>query len=242
MNCSLNIILKYLSIIIFLFLTLTLRANEIDQLPKCKFVKGKLVTNELCKEEKKFEKITSWYEKELITKEEYNKKFKEIIDTSQSLNEIGWYEVIDYPHDMQKKIGNGDTLRVAAQEVVYRFVKKKHSLGKYPAKVMEGMAWMESLYNEKIKNPRANNLDDLKPLLEARNSMRESVGLPINMSVQDAIDTYWVMNILLSKTKFEKIDIDPALLERKKVLKELQTNLNNARKDYIENIEQGQNQ
>ena len=61
------------------------------------------------------------------------------------------------------------------------------------------------------------------------------------MSVQDAIDTYWVMNILLSKTKYEKIDIDPALLERKKILKELQTNLSNARKDYIDNIEQGKN-
>ena len=85
-----------------MFLTLTLRANEIDQLPKCKFDKGKLVTTELCKEEKKFEKIRSWYEKELISKEEYNKNFKEIIDTSQSLNEIGWYEVIDYPNDMQK--------------------------------------------------------------------------------------------------------------------------------------------
>ena len=225
MNCSLNIILKYLSIIIFLFLTLTLRANEIDQLPKCKFTKGKLVTTELCKEEQKFEKIRSWYEKELITEEEYKKKFKEIIEETPSLKEIGWHEVIDYPIDMQKKIGTADPLRVAAQEVVFRFVKKKHSLGKYPAKVMEGMAWMEVLYNEKIKNPRANNLEDLEPLLEARNSMRETMGLESELSFQEAIDYYSSMNILLSNADTIKNTLSNDMLERKKVVDEFKSNI-----------------
>lgn len=225
MNCKLNILFKYLSIIIFLILTFSVRANEIDQLPKCKFSNGKLITKTLCKEEKKFEKIRSWYEKELITEEEYKKKFKEIVDSTPSLKSIGWYEVIDYPSDIQKKIGSGNPMRVAAQEVVFRFIKKKHSLGKYPAKLMEGMAWMEILYNEQIKNPRANNLEDLKSLLEAKNSMRETMGLDAALSSQEAINYYSSMNILLSnaETTFNKLSND--MVERKEVINEFKTNL-----------------
>jgi len=150
--------------------------------------------------------------------------------------DFGQYEVINYPLEMGKKLIHKDPLRVAGAAVVFRFIKKKSSLSKYPHKLMEGMAWMEVLYNEKIKPPKK-AFEDMTGLLEARNSMRESVGLDINVSAQDAIDTYWMMSILLSKTKYEKRDVDPALLERKKALNDLKTALRKAKEKYLEEVQ-----
>ena len=147
------------------------------------------------------------------------------------------YERIYYPVEMEKKLSGRDTIRVAGTEVSFRFIKKKSTLSKYPNKLMEAMAWMEVLYNEKIKYPQKVKFDDVKGLLKARNSMRESVGLDINVSAQDAIDTYWVMSILLSKTKYEKRDVDPALLERKKALNDLKTALRKAKEKYLEEVQ-----
>lgn len=156
---------------------------------------------------------------------------------TSSTSEIGVYENIVYPLEMKNKLGNRDPSRVAGTEVSFRFIKKKSTLSKYPNKLMEAMAWMEVLYNEKIKYPQKVKFDDVKGLLEARNSMRESVGLDINVSAQDAIDTYWVMSILLSKTKYEKRDVDPALLERKKALNDLKTALRKAKEKYLEEVQ-----
>ena len=147
------------------------------------------------------------------------------------------YENIVYPLEMKNKLVNRDPSRVAGTEVSFRFIKKKSTLSKYPNKLMEAMAWMEVLYNEKIKYPQKVKFDDVKGLLKARNSMRESVGLDINVSAQDAIDTYWVMSILLSKTKYEKRDVDPALLERKKALNDLKTALRKAKEKYLEEVQ-----
>jgi hypothetical protein len=158
---------------------------------------------------------------------------------NNSISNIGTYENIIYPFEMEKKLGNRDPSRVAGTEVSFRFIKKKSTLSKYPHKLMEAMAWMEVLYNEKIKYPQKVKFDDVKGLLEARNSMRESVGLDINVSAQDAIDTYWVMSILLSKTKYEKRDVDPALLERKKALNDLKTALRKAKEKYLEEVQGG---
>ena len=59
-----------------MFLTLTLRANEIDQLPKCKFDKGKLVTTELCKEEKNLKKLDLGMKKNSLVKKNIIKNLK----------------------------------------------------------------------------------------------------------------------------------------------------------------------
>ena len=179
---------------------------------------------------------------ETQNKQKDKEKEKQIVKENNttfasSTSEIGVYENIVYPLEMKNKLGNRDPSRVAGIEVSFRFIKKKSTLSKYPNKLMEAMAWMEVLYNEKIKYQQKVKFDDVKGLLEARNSMRESVGLDINVSAQDAIDTYWVMSILLSKTKYEKRDVDPALLERKKALNDLKTALRKAKEKYLEEVQ-----
>ncbi len=137
----------------------------------------------------------------------------------------GKYERIYYPVEMEKKLSGRDTIRVAGTEVAFRFIKKKSSLGKYPHKLMEAMAWMEVLYNEKLKNLNKHNKDEIEPLFEVRNSMRETMGLDINLSAQEAIDYYWSMHILLSNAdvQFNKLSND--MVERKEVINEFKTNL-----------------
>ena len=78
-----------------------------------------------------------------------------------------------------------------------------------------------------LKKPRILLLDEATSALDKTNEQ----------IVQDAIDTYWVMSILLSKTKYEKRDVDPALLERKKALNDLKTALRKAKEKYLEEVQ-----
>ena len=172
-------------------------------------------------------------ESKWFTKKSDTKKTTVTIEGETSPVDIGKYQSINYPKEMKRLLGQGDPLKVAGQAVMYRFVTKKSSLGKYPGKLMEGMAWMEVFYNEKLKNSKTIKVDDIKGLLEARNSMRESVGLTLDVSTQDAIEYYWAMSILLSNARYEKNDVDPELMKRKEIMKTFQSKITKAKAKYL---------
>ena len=176
-------------------------------------------------------------ESKWFTKKSDTKKTTVTVEGTTSLVDIGKYQSINYPKEMKIKISNRGAMKVAGIEVIHRFIKKKSTLGKYPNKLMEAMAWMEVLYNERIKNPKAIKVDEIKGLLEARNSMRKSVGLALDVSTQDAIEYYWAMSILLSNAKYEKNDVDPELIKRKQIMKTFQSKIAKAKQKYLEETE-----
>lgn len=158
-----------------------------------------------------------------------------IVEGESSPVEIGKYQFINYPEEMKLKLSNANPLRKAGTEVIFRFVKKKSTLSKYPGKLMEGMAWMEVLYNEKLKNIKSIDADDIESLLKVRNSMRESVGLSPLDSTQDAINYLWAMGTLLSNATIEYQEVSPVVVERKDSLNELNNNLKLSKEKNIKN-------
>ena len=84
-------------------------------------------------------------ESKWFTKKSDTKKTTVTIEGETSPVDIGKYQSINYPKEMKRQLDYKDPLKVAGQAVMYRFVKKKSSLGKYPGKLMEAMLvlhWM----------------------------------------------------------------------------------------------------
>ena len=93
-------------------------------------------------------------ESKWFTKKSDTKKTTVTVEGTTSFVDLGKYQSINYPEEMQRQLKTSNALRVAGIHVLHRFIKKKISLGTYPNKLMEAMAWMEVLYNERIKNPK----------------------------------------------------------------------------------------
>ena len=155
--------------------------------------------------------------------------------TAQLSSKYSTYEEINYP----TIFGNLELVnlqRKAGQEVVFRFVKKQHSLDKYPHKAMLAMAWLEILYNETVKHPKTKKDEDVENLFNIRNQMRKSVGLDENASAQDCIDRFILFSKLLGFGKLEINQIDESISERQKVANNLKSSISKLKKKYKENI------
>ena len=90
---------------------------------------------------------------------------------------FGVYEDLRLQGIFSTKIGTTDPYRTAATEIQFRFLNKKSTLDKYPAKAIEGIIWFEILYNESIKNEQSVIEDDIINLWEIRKGIRESFGV-----------------------------------------------------------------
>lgn len=157
--------------------------------------------------------------------------------SAQLSSKYSTYEKITYP----TIFGNLEFVnlqRKAGQEVVFRFIKKQHSLDKYPHKAMLAMAWLEILYNEMVKHPETKKDEDVENLYNIRNQMRKSVGLDENASAQDCIDRFILFSKLLSFGKLEINEIDETISERQKVANNLKGSINKLKKKYKENIDE----
>ena len=73
------------------------------------------------------------------------------------------YEELIYP-ELLGDLRYVNVQAKAGQEVVFRFVKKKRTLATHPHKAMLAMAWLEILYNEMVKNPKAKSTIPKPPL------------------------------------------------------------------------------
>ena len=154
---------------------------------------------------------------------------------AQLSDQYSTYEEIIYP----KQFGNLDFINIqrkAGQEVVFRFVQKKNSIDKYPSKAMLAMAWLEILYNEMVKYPKAKRDEDVENLFEIRNQMRKSIGLDENASAQNCIDRYMLFSKLLSFGKLEINDLSDGIKARQKVAADIKRQITQLKKSYEENI------
>ena len=149
----------------------------------------------------------------------------------------GQYEEIIIP----KGLYNESTLHVdlkkkSVEKVIFRFVKKKSSLTKYPSKAIEGIIWLELMYNEMIRYPKSVQPKTIKDIWQAREDIRKSMGFS-NLSTQEVIDRYFLLSILLKDAKVEKQSLDRSLKKRKKILKNLKSEINKAKKDYLSSMD-----
>ena len=69
-----------------------------------------------------------------------------------------------------------DMRRYAVQKVIYRFINKQSTLSQYPGKAIEGIVWLEVLYNEMIKHPKATRPSAIRDIWQAREDIRKSMG------------------------------------------------------------------
>lgn len=170
-------------------------------------------------------------------------KNEENIDI-EDVKKLGLYEPLEkFPEGMMLKFNSGcDSIvcqgKKAGSEVYYRFVKKKKSMNKHPGKMMKAMAWYEVLYHSNLEKTnifikryllhegedyKAKEIDEMKirslmSMNKGRESMRKSLGMNLDTSVEEAIKNFWVMGEFLDQGKSKKRKVDKDLLERKEMI------------------------
>ena len=152
----------------------------------------------------------------------YAKKDKIFLSDLDSFGE--YYEIQEFPEGMFEG-NNNITLkqkgRTAGKKVGYYFITKKNTLEKYPQNMMKAMAYFEVYYLQTLKekeisitrfkdeNYSSNDISSLNTVLSlnnARESMRNAVGLSLDDSPEQAIKRFWLMNDYLSKGIWTFID------------------------------------
>ena len=183
----------------------------------------------------------------------YAKKDKIFLSDLDSFGE--YYEIQEFPEGMFEG-NNNITLkqkgRTAGKKVGYYFITKKNTLEKYPQNMMKAMAYFEVYYLQTLKekeisitrfkdeNYSSNDISSLNTVLSlnnARESMRNAVGLSLDDSPEQAIKRFWLMNDYLSKGKIKTLTIETNVKKKKKKTNDLKTNvkgLNNLVQKRIE--------
>ena len=118
----------------------------------------------------------------------------------------------------------GGIKRKAAEKVIYRFITKKKTLGKYPHLTIKGIAYLEILYNQLIFD-RAYDKKLLNDLRNAVISFRNSFNFSKDLSVNEAVARYWVLAYLTEHGKTKKNKVSKDLLERKGALQSLKKSI-----------------
>ena len=124
----------------------------------------------------------------------------------------------------------------AVKEMSLRFQRSDRYNDKNPGNQVYAMAHFELFFMNKLREERNSlkkfkenwpekklNTDEVISLIklnETRKMMRNALGMNMNNSIEEVIDTYWTLGdfLQLGEIKVEKVDKD--LLKRKRVLSE----------------------
>ena len=126
-----------------------------------------------------------------------------------------------------------DMKKMAVEKVIYRFINKQSALSQYPGKAIEGIVWLEVLYNEMIKHPKATRPSAIRDIWQAREDIRKSMGFHKVESTQEVVDRYVLLSSLLANAEVTEQAIDPNLKKRKDIYKNLKSNISRAKKNYL---------
>ena len=155
--------------------------------------------------------------KKPISRKNKNKDLTKTYIDKEELEIIGKYEEINnYPEGLFKntKLSTSMLAEKATQEMYKTFVQNKNLQEKYPENMMKAMAYFEVFYNQKLKDEKLaikdyqENFPDVKKsskksirslhsLTQAKKSMRESVGLTLDESIEEAMIKYMHMHDFL---------------------------------------------
>ena len=163
---------------------------------------------------------------------------------NEKLNEIGEFkEPTKYPEGFLKTTAKRckDLKFICVQdkavkEMSLRFQRSDRYNDKNPGNQVYAMAHFELFFMNKLREERNSlkkfkenwpekkiNTDEVISLIklnETRKMMRNALGMNMNNSIEEVIDTYWTLGdfLQLGEIKVEKVDKD--LLKRKRVLSE----------------------
>ena len=146
--------------------------------------------------------------------------------STEDIETLGEYEYFSLPKGMMNK--NQNVLKISAQNVLHRFVKKKHSLSLYPGKSIKAMAYFEILFNELLFDPVFKR-DLVMDVVAGRNTFREAFGFSNKLSIKDATFRYWTLGELLEQGKVKKLSVPDDILDRKILLRDLKNRIGQLR-------------
>ena len=150
----------------------------------------------------------------------------------------GLYEKIKIPESIYSgPTQHIDIKRKSVQNVLFRFVKKKSSLSQYPNKAIEGIVWLELMYNEMIRHPKSVQPETIREIWQARQDIRKSMGFSEDLTTQEVVDRYVVLSLLLKDAEVEKQTIDNSLKKRKDILQNFKSDILKAKKDYLNSMD-----
>ena len=181
--------------------------------------------------EKKIEKTKENKIEKNIEKKK-NEDLKKTYISLSEFEELGTYKKINnYPDGLFKVLGSPEMIAKDAMMKMYdTFVRKPGLMEKYPEKMMKAMAYFEIFYNfelhkkrksiEKFKNNYPNissftkrEIKTLYSLNTARKSMRRSLSLNLENTLEESIERYVFMHNFLEPA--EKIEIKLSSKEKK---------------------------
>ena len=150
---------------------------------------------------------------------DFNQDLSKTFIKKEELEIIGEYKkIIKYPEGLfiNLKFSESMLAKKATEEMYKVFVQNKNLQEKYPENMMKGMAYFEIFFNNKLKEEKKAIIDysenfpevkksskksmkSLYSLMQAKKSMRESIGLTLNDNLEDALVKYMHMHDFLSE-------------------------------------------
>jgi len=148
------------------------------------------------------------------------------------------------PENMEKIIGRGCgkgksasfdcRAKKATQRMSLIFRKRDKSHQRHPGEIFHALAYFELFYQYNLKKKKkkierflekwpdkkkgGKTIVTLLKFNKARIKMREALGMDINTSTEEAIETFWTMGDYLEKGKVVKQKVHPDIKKRKKLL------------------------
>ncbi len=144
-----------------------------------------------------------------------------------------------YPEGMLKTIGKGsksfDALAMnAAKKMSLIFRRTDQYNQRHPGKMLHALAYFELFYQYQLKKKKkkietflenwpekkrgGKTIVTLLKFNKARKKMREALGMDLNTSTEEAMETFWALGDYLEKGKVVKKKVHPDIKKRKKLL------------------------
>ena len=176
----------------------------------------------------------------------------------EDLEKFGVFKKInDTPKGMFPE--NADSFKkkqvISQKKFIKTFITQKGQMEKYTDRVILGMAYFEFFYMQQLKDskkslktfkekyPKINavtkkNIKKIYGLNKARKSMRESLGLSLDNTPEEAIERYYVLYKLLNQSEIKTIKLSKEEKNNSKIHKNISKNisqLKNLTEDKLNN-------
>ena len=116
-----------------------------------------------------------------------------------------------------------------SSQILYRFVKKKKTLGKHPGPMLMDMAYFEVLFNEMLNQPMT-KVEKLEKLLNVRSAFRQTLNISSTASAEEAILKFYSIGKMMRSAKKKKQKVDKELLIRRDALEQLKSKIATTKK------------
>ena len=149
-----------------------------------------------------------------------------------------------YPEGMLKEIGLGhkafdNRAKIGAQKMSLLFKRTDEYNQRHPGKMFHALAYFELFYQYQLKKKKkkidrflkdwpqkkrgGKHIVTLLKFNKARKKMREALGMDLNASTEEAMETFWALGDYLEKGKVVKQKVHPDIKIRKKLLSKYKT-------------------